>query len=312
MKIVVVGTGALGSLYAGYLARCQEDVSAVDIKPEIVSAIRESGVRIKEAEGEEVSIPLRATLQPEEIGRVDLVIFLCKSGQTQEAARSARCLFGEQTVALTLQNGLGNPETIESVLGKGRVLAGVTNQGSTLLAPGHILHANRGDAAIGELSGGRSERAEKIAAVLKRAGFPTHVSAEIWMEVWGKLLVNVGVNALTAITRLRNGVLVEQAEAREILRGAVAEVTLVAERKGIRLPYTDPAGKVEDACRASKLNSSSMLQDVLNRRQTEVDFINGAVVREAERLGIETPVNRLLTALVKTIEKTYGQRAERK
>jgi len=303
-----MGTGALGSLFAGYLARSGEEVSAVDIKPEIVSAIRESGVKIKEAEGEEAAIPLRATLQPEKIGKVELVIFLPKSGQTREAAQSARCLFGGETIALTLQNGLGNPEAIEGVLGKGRVLAGVTNQGSTLLKPGYILHGGRGDTAIGELSGGRSERAEKVAAVLNRAGFPTHVSAEIWNNVWGKLLVNVGVNALTAITRLRNGVLVEQAEAREILRGAVEEAALVAERKGIQLPYTDPAGKVEDVCRTSKLNFSSMLQDVVNRRETEVDFINGAVVREGKKLGIQTPINWMLTALVKTLEKTYAER----
>jgi ketopantoate reductase len=114
MKIAVIGTGALGSLFAGYLSRSGEDVSAVDIKPEIISAIHKSGVKIKEAEGKEIAIPLRTTLRPEEIGKVDLVIFLTKSGQTKEAARSARCLFGDGTVGLTLQNGLGNPEAIET------------------------------------------------------------------------------------------------------------------------------------------------------------------------------------------------------
>jgi len=312
MKIAVVGTGALGSLFAGYLSRSAEDVSAVDIKPEIISAIRRSGVKIQEVEGEEISIPLRATLRPEEVGEVDLIIFLPKSGQTREAALSAGCLLGKDTVALTLQNGLGNPETIERILGEKRVLAGMTNQGSTLLGPGHILHGGRGETVIGEMRGGRSERAEKIAAVFSRAGFPTHVSSEIWNDVWGKLLVNVGINALTAITRLRNGVLLEHSEGRQILRRAVEEAALVAQRKGIRLPYTDPVGKVEDVCRASKLNFSSMLQDVLNRRETEVDFINGAVVREGEKLGVETPVNWMLTTLVKTLEKTYDQRAEQK
>lgn len=308
MKIAVVGTGALGSLFAGYLSRSGEEVSAVDIKAEIVSAIREAGVKIKEAEDGEVAIPLRVTTRPEEVGAVDLVIFLPKSGQTQEAAQSARCLFGEETVALTLQNGLGNPEIIEGILGEKRVLAGVTHQGSTLLRPGYILHGGRGETVVGEIRGAQSARAEKIVAVLNRAGFPTRVSTEIWNDVWGKLLVNVGVNALTAITRLRNGVLVEHAEAREILRGAVEEGVHVAGRKGIRLPYADAVEEVEEACRASKPNFSSMLQDVLKRRQTEVDFINGAVVREGEKLGVETPVNRILTALVKTLEKTYPER----
>lgn len=310
MKIAVIGTGALGSLFAGYLSRSGEDVSAVDIKPEIILAIRESGVKIKEAEGEEIAIPLRTTLRPEEIGKVDLVIFLTKSGQTKEAARSARCLFGDGTVGLTLQNGLGNPEAIESILGEKRVLAGVTNQGSTLLSPGQILHGGRGETIIGEPRGGRSERGEKIAVALNRAGLPTRVSEEIWNDVWEKLLVNVGINALTAITRLRNGVLLEHPETREILRGAVEEARRVADRKGIRLSYKDAVKKVEDVCRASKANFSSMLQDILNQRETEVDFINGAIMREGEKMGIETPFNRMLTALVKTIEKTYAVRIE--
>jgi 2-dehydropantoate 2-reductase len=310
MRIAVVGIGALGSLFAGYLARCGEDVSGVDVQPEIISAIRESGVRIKELEGEEIAIPLRVALRPEEIGQVDLVIFLTKSGQTQAATQSARCLFGDHTVALTLQNGLGNPEAIGSILGEERVLVGVTNQGSTLLRPGSILHGGRGETVIGERQGTRSERADHVASAFKRAGFPTQVSARIQNDVWGKLIVNVGINALTAITRLRNGVLVEHPETREILRRAVEETIRVADRKGIRFPHGDAVKKVEDVCRASKANFSSMLQDVLQRRETEADFINGAVVREGEELGIETPVNRLLTALVKTLEKTYDQRAE--
>jgi 2-dehydropantoate 2-reductase len=310
MRIAVVGIGALGSLFAGYLARCGEDVSGVDVKPEIISAIRESGVRIREPEGEEISIPLRVALRPEEIGQMDLVIFLTKSGQTRGAAQSARCLFGEETVALTLQNGLGNPEAIGSILGEERVLVGVTNQGSTLLKPGGILHGGRGETVIGEMQGTRSERVDRIASAFNRAGFPTRVSAGIQNDVWGKLIVNVGINALTAITRLRNGVLVEHPETREILRRAVEETTRVADQKGVRLPHEDAVKKVEDVCRASKANFSSMLQDVLQRRETEVDFINGAVVREGEKMGVEAPVNRLLTALVKTLEKTYDQRAE--
>lgn len=314
MKIVVVGTGALGSLFAGYLARSGENVSAVDIKPEIVATIRGKGIKISEEGAEEVLIPLRGALRPEEIadevGKVDLVIFLPKSAQTREAAASARCLWDDETVGLTLQNGLGNPEAIESILGEKKVLAGVTLHGSTLLRPGCILHAGRGETVIGEMRGGSSPRAEKVAAVFNRAGLPTRVSEEVWNEIWGKLLVNVGINALTAITRLRNGLLMEHPEAREVLRRAVEEAKEVADRKGIRLPYPDAVPKVEKACLASYQNFSSMLQDVLNRRETEVDFINGAVVREGKKLGIATPVNWMLTAIVKTLEKTYGQKLE--
>ena len=181
---------------------------------------------------------------------------------------------------------------------------------STYLGPGRMLYAGRGETAIGEMRGGRSPRAEKIAAAFNKAGLSTHVAEEIWNEVWGKLLVNAGVNPLTAITRLANGVMVDHAESREVMKGIVLEGQRVAVAKGIRLPYTDAVKKVEEACVATRPNHSSMLQDVLAQRETEVDFINGAIVREGERLGIETPVNRTITSLVKTIEKTYGVRAK--
>jgi 2-dehydropantoate 2-reductase len=309
MRIAVVGTGALGSLYAGYLARSGEEVYAIDIKEDIISAIRSSGIRIVEPEGNEVSIPLKkATLNPEEIGKADLVILLPKSRQTQDAARNARCLFGPETVGLTVQNGLGNPETIEAIVGEGKILAGVTMNASTYLGPGRMLYAGRGETALGEMRGGPSPRAEKIAAAFNKAGLSTHVSPEVWNEVWGKLLVNAGVNPVTAITRLANGVLVDHAEARDIMKGLVEEGERVARAKGIRLPYTDPVKKVMDACIATRPNHSSMLQDVLARRETEVDFINGAIVREGKKTGVETPFNWMVTSLVKTLEKTYGVR----
>ncbi len=311
MKIAVVGTGALGSLYAGYLARGGEEVYAVDIRQDIISAISSSGIRIVEPDGKEAVIPVKkATLKPEEAGEFDLVILLPKSRQTQEAARGARRLFGPETMGLTVQNGLGNPEAIEAIVGEGRILAGATMNASTYLGPGRMLYAGRGETVIGEMRGGPSPRAERIAAAFNKAGLSTKVSAEVWNDVWGKLLVNAGVNPLTAITRLANGVMVDHPGAREIMKGLVEEGKRVALAKGIRLPYSDAVKKVEDACIATAPNYSSMLQDVLAQRETEVDFINGAIVREGERLGVETPVNRTITNLVKTIEKTYSIRAK--
>ncbi|NWF56140.1 MAG: 2-dehydropantoate 2-reductase [Syntrophaceae bacterium] len=310
MKIAVVGTGALGSLYAGYLARGGEEVYAIDIREDIVSAIRASGIRIVEPEGAEVSIrPKKATLNPEEVGVCDLVLLLPKSRQTEQAARRARCLFGPETAGLTVQNGLGNPETIEAVVGGGRILAGVTLNASTYLEPGRVRYAGRGETVIGEMRGGPSPRAEKIAATFNRAGLSAHVSEEVWNDVWGKLLVNAGVNPVTAITRLANGILADHEETREIVKGLVEEGERVARARGIRLPYPDAVKKVLDACVATAANYSSMLQDVLAQRETEVDFINGAIVREGEKLGIDTPVNRTLANLVRTIEKTYSLRA---
>jgi 2-dehydropantoate 2-reductase len=305
MKVVVMGTGALGVLFAGYLARAGEDVSAVDVRPEIVGAIRAGGVRIREAGGEESTVPLRATRSPAEIGEADLVVFLPKSRQTRQAAEDARPLFGPKTVGLTLQNGLGNAEVLESILGAGKILQGVTGHGATLIGPGKILHAGSGETVLGEPAGGVSGRAEEMADLLNRAGIATRASAEIGNEVWGRLVINVGVSALGAVTRLRNGDLLNFPETREVLRGAVLEAEKIADRKGIRLPYPDAVEKTEEFCRLTRHNSCSMLQDVLAGRETEVDFINGAVVCEAAGLGMEAPINRTLLNLVRALEKNY-------
>jgi 2-dehydropantoate 2-reductase len=175
-----------------------------------------------------------------------------------------------------------------------------------LISPGKILHAGSGDTIIGEMRGGFSERAEEIANLLNRAGIVTRVSGEIRNEVWGKLIVNIGINALSAITRLRNGDLLQYPETRETLRRAVLEAKEIADRKGIRLPFPNPVEKTEEACRLTRHNYSSMLQDVLSQRETEVDFINGAVVCEGAGLGMETPINWMLMSLVKALEKTYS------
>jgi 2-dehydropantoate 2-reductase len=288
--------------------RTGEEVWAVDPKPEIVDTINTTGLRIREISGEENIIRLRTTQKPEQIGPADLVLFLTKSTQTQRTAQDARHLFGPHTVGLTLQNGLGNPEMIESVLGIKGILAGVTGQGATLIGPGKILHAGAGETILGESRGGSSERAEKIAGVLTRAGLGTHVSQTIWNDIWGRLIVHVGMSALSAITRLPNGDLLNYPETREIMRRAVLEAKEIANRKGIPLPYLDPVQKIEEACRETRHHYSAMLQDVLASRETEVDFINGAVVREGKGAGVETPVNWMLTDLVKIIEKTYSLR----
>jgi 2-dehydropantoate 2-reductase len=153
---------------------------------------------------------------------------------------------------------------------------------------------------------------KEIALMLTKAGLETKVSRDIDSVIWSKLVVNVGINALTAITRLKNGELTKHDGTREILRSAVQEAVKVTKRKRIRLAYDDPIQKVESVCKGTAANISSMLQDVLNQKRTEIDFINGAIVRQGKSLGIPVPVNSVLTDLVRTLEAGYGDRLEAK
>ncbi len=183
----------------------------------------------------------------------------------------------------------------------------MTAEGATLLGPGYARHAGRGQTVIGPAGRGEGP----VAAIVKafeRAGFHTRMADNVETLIWGKLIVNVGINALTAILRVKNGRLPEIDGARAVMRMAVQEAVAVAEAKGIRLPYQDPLGRVVEVCRATSGNVASMLQDVLAERITEIEAINGAVVRQGEKLGIPTPVNLTLTSLVQAIQSTYGER----
>ena len=302
MKIAIIGAGAMGSLFGGRLALAGEEVWLLDVWEEHVRTIKEQGLVITTQAGDVVGHP-HATTRPEEIGTAELVIIFVKSTATKAAAETAARLLGPGSAVLTLQNGYGNAETIAAVLGKERVIAGTTSQGATLVGPGRIMHGGSGDTHIGELGGGVTPRLESIAATLTKAGITTVADADVVSLIWGKLIVNVGINALTGITGLKNGELAEYGETREVLAMAVAEAVQVATAAGVRLPYADPVGKVLDIAVITAQNRSSMLQDLSSGRLTEIDAINGAVVREGARLGVTTPVNSVLTLLIKTLEK---------
>ncbi len=302
MKIAIIGAGAMGSLFGGRLALAGEEVWLLDVWEEHVRTINDKGLVIAAA-GKDVIARPKATTRPEDIGTADLVVIFVKSTATRAAAGTAAGLLGPDTAALTLQNGYGNAETIATVVGTDRVIAGTTAQGATLLGPGRIMHGGSGDTHIGELGGRKTERAQKVAACLSRAGLPTVVDENVAALIWGKLIVNVGINALTGITGLKNGELADHDETKQVLALAVEEAVKVADAAGIKLPYDNAVEKVLAVAVATAQNRSSMLQDLSAGRLTEIDAINGALVREGERRGVATPVNRVLTLLIKALEK---------
>lgn len=305
MKIVVVGPGAMGCLFAAFLAKSKDDeIWLLDKNRERASVLQQMGISIEGISGN-WQAKVKATADVKEIERCDLIIICVKSYDTREAIIEAKSLVGENTAVLTLQNGIGNIEIMGEVVGSDKVIGGVTNLGATLIDVGRLRHAGRGETVIGRIDGKIPVQMRAIREIFNQVGLETRVSRDIKGILWSKLIINVGINALTAITRLNNGRLIEFEGTRRILREAVTEAVRVAKRKRIKLIYDDPLAKVEAVCEATATNVSSMLQDILRKKRTEIDFINGVIVRQAQELGIPVPVNSILLDLVKTIEASY-------
>jgi 2-dehydropantoate 2-reductase len=308
MRIAIVGTGAMGLLFSYLLSREGDpDIWLLDVRPERQEKIRRDGLFVEGVSGDHHIYP-QITVMPADIGEADLVILCVKSPDTYEAARNARPLVGADTGVLTLQNGLGNIESIEEAVGPGRAFGGTTSMGATVLEPNRIRHAGWGETIIGEPTGEKTKRAEAILDVFRLANLDASFTENLPGLLWSKLIINVGINALTGLTRIHNGRLIEHEGTRTVMKMAVEEAARVAEALGVRLLYDHPVEKVAGVCEATAGNIASMLQDVLKEKRTEIEQINGAVVREAAALGIRTPVNETLLGLVRTIEESYEER----
>ena len=304
MKIVIVGPGAMGCLFAAFLSKSKEEIWLLDKNKENAAKINENGISLEGVSGAWQAKP-RATVETSDIGKADLILICVKSFHTKQAVEQIKPLLGENTKILTLQNGIGNIEIIAELVGENRVIGGVTSEGATLIDIGSIRHAGRGETIIGTIDGKTPVEMRSIRELFNKVGFQTKMSRDIKSLVWSKLIVNVGINALTAITRLPNGKLPEFEGTKRILRDAVTEAVRVAKRKRIKLYFDDPLAKVEAVCEGTAANLSSMLQDILRKKRTEIDYINGVIVRLGQELGIPVPTNKLLVDLVKTIESSY-------
>lgn len=328
MKLCIIGAGAMGSLL-GFLLSAKAEVCLLSRRPDHVAAITAHGLRCEDHGVEAVRHP-RATSNLADIGACDVVLVLVKAYQTRWAAEQIlraknqeprtgepenqqfpqfpRVPFVPMSPAhvITLQNGVGNREILADALGAERVGQAVTSLGATLLGPGRVRWAGHGETVFGAQPD--PAMAQALADLFCAAGLPASVTDDLDALVWGKLLVNVGINALTALLRVPNGALVDVPEARKLLEQAVTEAAQVAAARGIRMPYNDSIAHVLAVARATATNRSSMLQDVLRGSLTEIAAINGAVVREGQRLGVPTPVNALLTTLVEALDASADRR----
>jgi 2-dehydropantoate 2-reductase len=307
MKIAVVGAGAMGSLFGALLAESGADVCLVDVWQAHVDKINADGLLI-ESGGQHRSVALTAATDPEIVAGAQLVIVFVKSTQTAAAAATAAGLVDTDGTVLTLQNGMGNAEALASEIDPEQIIVGTTSHGATLLDPGSIRHAGSGPTLIGPLIKGPNghQRAEAVATYCSNALIATDVSEEVLPVLWGKLIVNVGINAITALTGIKNGQILDLEATAALSRAAVEEAIAVAYAQDIPI-REDAVNHVLEIARATAANRSSMGQDVDKHQATEIEAINGYVVREAGRLGVAAPVNQTLTALIKTLEYHYGK-----
>ncbi|MFZ1041945.1 MAG: 2-dehydropantoate 2-reductase [Anaerolineales bacterium] len=293
MDILIVGTGALATLFAARLTSSGHRITMLGTWPDGLNALHQNGARMIDANGDEEKFFVHATDDPKECRDAKVAIVLVKSWQTERAAHQLKECLSNGGLAITLQNGLGNQEILVRELGRSRVALGTITIGATLLGPGLVKAGGDGTISIeAHPALGRIEEA------LKSAKFKVDVVEDTLSMVWSKLIINAAINPLTALLRIPNGELLERPAARKLMRSLTQEVASVAYAEKANLPFCDPVAFVEDVARKTAGNYSSMLQDVQRGAPTEIDAICGAVVRAAQRHHIPTPINYACWQLV--------------
>lgn len=304
MRITVVGPGAVGLLWASRLAGAGAEVCVFDYRPGRAARLQEQGV-VLEDDGDRQTHQLVVSASTGVLAETDLALVCVKACRTKAVAKVLAQHLAAKGRALTLQNGLGNVEALVEALGEARVLGGITSEGATLLGEGRVRHAGQGQTHVGPADGPVDDFTSQVVELFNRAGFAAKTAEGVQNLIWTKLVINVGINALTAILDVPNGRLLELPAAQDLMHRAVAEALAVGRALGIEFLHQDMQEAVRNVAAATAQNISSMLQDVRAGRPTEVDYINTAVEKKALELGMEAPVNASLAGLVKAMEQGY-------
>jgi len=305
MKIAIIGVGAMGSVYATLLASAGHEVWAIDQWKEHIDAIRQKGLRVEGASGDR-TVRIEATTDPADVRDADLVIIATKDNGVVDAAHSALQVAKENAPILTIQNGLGSADKVAEIVGTKRVMLGVVGGfGASIRAPGHAHHNGMEFVRLGEMDGGLTPRLEAVAEVWRSGGFRTLTFEDIHKMVWEKLICNVTYSGTCALTGLRVGEVQANPSAWSVATACANEAYQVARAKGIALDFNDPTAYVRAFGEKIPNARPSMLLDHFARRPAEVDNINGAIPREGAKVGIATPVNSLVVALLKAKESAF-------
>lgn len=286
-NILLVGTGALSTLFAARLSEAGHQVSMLGTWQDGLNSLNQFGARVSDPNGHERSFQVHATDNPADLSEIRHAIVLVKSWQTKRVAEKLKRILAPDGIVLTLQNGLGNRETLARDLGAGRVALGITTTGATLLGPGLVKVGGEGTISLEQ-----NQALGPLEAALRSSNFNLQVVPDARSLIWGKLVINAAINPLTAILRVPNGELLSHPWARKAMRALALEAADVAAAENVGLPFDNPIEAVEDVAYKTANNISSMFQDVRRGAPTEVDAINGAVTRRGEKRGIQTPYNR--------------------
>lgn len=294
--ILIVGTGALATLFAARLSEAGHPVHMLGTWRHGLDALQENGARVLGPDGREQALRVHVTDDPDEVAGIKHAIVLVKSWQTGRAAHQLKTCLSENGLALTLQNGLGNRETLARDLGPSRVALGVTTTGATLLGPGLVRAGGEGTISLE-----RNRGLGPLETALRSSKFKLHVVDDARALIWGKLVINAAINPLTALLRIPNGELLSRPSARKMMAALARETADVAVAERVHLPFSNPVHAAEDVARTTAANHSSMFQDVRRGAPTEIDAICGAVARRAEDHGISAPYNLACWRLVRAM-----------
>ncbi len=309
MKIVIIGAGAMGCLYGAYLSRKNEVIMLDAFKPQ-VDAINNHGVTVLEEDGTEQHFDgIKAYLSGEYNEVADLIIVFVKSTFSEDALQTNKKLFGDHTLVMTLQNGAGNDRKIEKYVAKKNVIIGTSKHNSVNMGDGKVRHSGHGATTIGS-NIEENANLEKIRAVLEEGGFEAEVTDDIQRIIWSKLFVNLSINTFTAITRSPIGSMIDNKYAWDFAEKMICEAVDVAEADGTHFSYMEVLNMVHHVCEDAGKGFSSMSQDVMNCRRTEIDAINGAIVQQAKLYNVPVPYNSLIVDLIHAIEGAYKYQKE--
>ena len=310
-KVVVIGAGAIGGLFGGLLSEGNLDVTLIDVNRAHIDAISMNGLKIVGYGGDRF-IDIKATIDPKQVGVGDIVIVQCKAMHTENAVKNALPVFGDYTVVVSFQNGIGNEEVIAGIIGEQRVIGGLTAQAAIVEGPGVVRNYSDLPTYVGEIFGpdvgSLTPRIEKIAQTFSAAGLNTHGSSNIRLDMWKKLLGNIGLSATSGTTDLASADMIKIPELAATIHCAVNEAAAVAAACGIEIPEAEKhkiLKKLTSTCAGTAESKSSLCADLRAGRPTEIDRIYGTVVRYGKEHGVPTPTLDTLIAIVRGMESHY-------
>ena len=305
MRCGIVGPGALGTFLSGMIGRKNQVV---------LSGHKDLSIDEVEIKGKtELRTKITYTTQVENLSDVEYILICTKSFQTERAMKEMHEYISPDTMLVSLQNGLKNEKVISRFVGEDRVIGGITEEGITFERHGKVIHAGEGKTVIGPYSDDIPdkfrEKIKRFSGCLNEVGISNRISDNIYGHIWKKVIINAGINPVTAITGLKNGAIIKHNNLMKLLENICEEAEKVAKNE-VKIPGESSTIEAKNVAKMTADNKSSMLQDIENQRRTEIDCINGAIVSVADRYGIEVPFNRAMVYLVKGLEDSYLHRSD--